>query len=63
MEFEQRQGFRSTFFFRPFYDDGISVELYADVVSELRRGGWEVDLHANSIVAMDTSAKGRNQSM
>ena len=56
MEFEQRQGFRSTFFFRPFYDDGTSVELYADVVSELRRGGWEVGLHANKCDSLESIA-------
>lgn len=47
MECEQRQGVRSTFFFRPLYDDGSTVEEYSDVISELRRGGWEVGLHAN----------------
>jgi hypothetical protein len=48
VEAEQRQGVKSTFFFRPLYDDGTTAELYADVISELRRGGWEVGLHANN---------------
>ncbi|MEM1865779.1 MAG: hypothetical protein QXD57_06080 [Ignisphaera sp.] len=48
MEYEQRQGIKSTFFFRPVYDDGSTVEEYSDIVSELRRGGWEVGLHANN---------------
>jgi peptidoglycan/xylan/chitin deacetylase (PgdA/CDA1 family) len=48
VEAEQRQGVRSTFFFRTLYDDNTTAELYSDVISELRRGGWEIGLHANS---------------
>ena len=48
MEYEQRYGIKSTFFFRPIYDDGTTVELYSDIASELRRGNWEIGLHANS---------------
>jgi len=40
MEAEQRQGVKSTFFFRVLYDDSTTAELYSDVISELRRGGW-----------------------
>lgn len=47
MEFEERVGVRSTFFFRPWYDDGCGVELYEDVIKDLIRGGWEVGLHVN----------------
>lgn len=47
MEYEQRCGIKSTFFFRPTYDDESTIEEYSDVISELRRGGWEVGLHAN----------------
>ena len=47
IEYEQRQGVKSTFFFRPLYDDNTGVELYSDIVSELRRSGWEVGLHSN----------------
>lgn len=48
MDFENMYGIKSTFFFRPVYDDETTVELYADVISELRRNGWEVGLHANN---------------
>jgi len=48
MEAEQRQGMKSTFFFRVLYDDNTTAELYSDVISELRRGGWEIGLHANN---------------
>lgn len=48
MEWEERAGVRSTFFFRPVYDDGSTVEGYSDVMAELSRRGWEIGLHANS---------------
>jgi len=47
MEWEERAGVRSTFFFRPVYDDGSTAEEYSDVIAELVRRGWEVGLHAN----------------
>lgn len=47
VEREERLGFRSTFFFRPRYDDGSEVEGYARELRELLKGGWEVGLHAN----------------
>jgi len=53
LEYEQRQGIKSTFFFRVFYDDNTTAELYSDVISELRRGGWEVGLHANNGDSLD----------
>ncbi|MEM0026551.1 MAG: hypothetical protein QXT53_01270 [Ignisphaera sp.] len=48
MDYEQRQGIKSTFFFRTVYDDYTTAELYSDVISELRRNSWEVGLHSNS---------------
>lgn len=48
MDYEQRQGIKSTFFFRTLYDDYTTAELYSDIISELRRGGWEIGLHSNS---------------
>jgi peptidoglycan/xylan/chitin deacetylase (PgdA/CDA1 family) len=47
MKIEERLGFRSTFFFRPEYDDGSKVQQYADTMKALAQGGWEVGLHAN----------------
>ncbi len=53
MEFEERFGVRSTFFFRPEYDDGSQVQEYADTVKTLVANGWEVGLHANSTATVE----------
>lgn len=47
-EIEDRFGIRSTFFFRPEYDDGSQVEQYAGTIKALVENGWEVGLHANN---------------
>jgi peptidoglycan/xylan/chitin deacetylase (PgdA/CDA1 family) len=47
-EIEERFGIRSTFFFRPEYDDGSQVQQYEDVMKTLVKDGWEVGLHANN---------------
>jgi peptidoglycan/xylan/chitin deacetylase (PgdA/CDA1 family) len=47
-EIEERFNIRSTFFFRPEYDDGSSVQQYEDTIKELVKNGWEVGLHVNS---------------
>ena len=46
-EIEERLGIRSTFFFRPEYDDGSQVQQYSDTIKALVKNGWEVGLHAN----------------
>jgi peptidoglycan/xylan/chitin deacetylase (PgdA/CDA1 family) len=48
MEIEEKFGVRSTFFFRPRYDDGTDVTVYGQAMRELLAGGWEVGLHCNS---------------
>jgi peptidoglycan/xylan/chitin deacetylase (PgdA/CDA1 family) len=48
MEIEERFNIRSTFFFRPKYDDGSSVQQYEDTTKELAKNGWEVGLHVNN---------------
>jgi peptidoglycan/xylan/chitin deacetylase (PgdA/CDA1 family) len=47
-EIEERFGIRSTFFFRPKYDDGNEVDQYENTIKTLLVGGWEVGLHANN---------------
>ena len=47
MEIEEKYGVRSTFFFRPRYDDGSIVDGYSQIMRKLLSGGWEVGLHCN----------------
>lgn len=47
MEIEEKYGTRSTFFFRPAYDDGSSVEQYLQVMRELSSRKWEIGVHIN----------------
>jgi len=59
MDLEERFGVRSTFFFRPIYDDGSRVDQYWDVVWDLVRGGWEVGVHLNSVESFDDVLMGK----
>jgi hypothetical protein len=47
MDIEEAIGFRSTFFFRPRYDDGTLVDAYQDTIRALVKGGWEIGVHVN----------------
>jgi peptidoglycan/xylan/chitin deacetylase (PgdA/CDA1 family) len=47
MEIEETFDVRSTFFFRPKYDDGSEVGEYEETMRSLLAGGWEVGLHSN----------------
>jgi peptidoglycan/xylan/chitin deacetylase (PgdA/CDA1 family) len=47
IEIEEKYGVRSTFFFRPRYDDGSEVEAYKETMRILLSGRWEVGLHSN----------------
>jgi len=47
MEIEKENGLRSTFFFRPQYDDSSSAHQYAEDIKDLELGGWEVGVHLN----------------
>ena len=53
IEAEERVGARSTFFFRAWYDDGSSVELYRDDMKSLRASGWEIGLHINDASSVE----------
>lgn len=52
MEIEEKFGVRSTFFFRPKYDDGSPVNEYAKTMQTLISGGWEVGLHCNKTATL-----------
>ena len=53
MEVEEKYNLRSTFFFRPRYDDGSEVGEYKKTIQELMVHGWEVGLHANNTSTQD----------
>ncbi len=48
IEIEEQFGIRSTFLFRPKYDDGSQVTEYRKTMQDHLSGGWEVGLHCNS---------------
>ncbi len=60
MEIEEKFGIRSTFFFRPRYDDGSEVGKYGKTIRSLLSGGWEVGLHSNNTGCLEevTQEKG-----
>jgi peptidoglycan/xylan/chitin deacetylase (PgdA/CDA1 family) len=47
MDIEEAVGIKSTFFFRPRYDDGTLVDAYQDTIRALVKGGWEIGVHIN----------------
>jgi peptidoglycan/xylan/chitin deacetylase (PgdA/CDA1 family) len=53
MAVEQKFGVRSTFFFRPRYDNGCEVGEYKKTIHDLMLGGWEVGLHANDTATLE----------
>ncbi len=53
-EIEREFKVRSTFFFRPMYDDSQSVEPYEDEIKDLLKNGWEVGLHVNDAGTLDS---------
>ena len=57
MEIEEKFGIRSTFFFRPRYDDGTEVEKYSQTMKALLASGWEVGLHSNSTSTLEEVAQ------
>ena len=54
MDLERDNGQRSTFFFRPLYDDGTPVSEYSDSIRKLVAGGWEVGVHLNDASSLES---------
>jgi len=54
MEIEEKYGVKSTFFFRPSYDDGTSVDAYKELIRNLINGGWEIGVHINDASTVDS---------
>ena len=54
MEIEEKHGIKSTFFFRPAYDDGSPIDQYRQVIRELVRNKWEVGVHINNAKTPDS---------
>lgn len=61
MEIEDSHGVRSTFFFRPRYDDGTSVSSYTDAIKELQAHGWEVGAHLNDATSIQSISSERDK--
>ena len=59
MDLERAEGLRSTFFFRPRYDDGTPIMAYADDIGKLIAGGWEVGAHLNDASRMESVKRER----
>jgi len=54
MEIEDGLGVRSTFFFRPRYDDGTPVSLYKSAMERLQSRGWEIGAHLNDASTLES---------
>jgi len=54
MDIERSAGVRSTFFFRPVYDDGVLAEAYEDAMKALLKGGWEIGVHINDAGSLES---------
>lgn len=52
-EAEEKLGIRSSFYFRPLYDDGSLVAEYSATLRDLKAHGWEVGLHANNTATQE----------
>lgn len=57
MEIEEKFGIRSTFFFRPKYDDGTTVDKYEKTLKSVLSSGWEVGLHSNNTSTLEEVAQ------
>jgi len=54
MDVEKAVGVRSTFFFRPKYDDGVLVDEYRETIKALVNGGWEIGVHINDASTLES---------
>lgn len=56
-DIEETLGVRSTFFFRPYYDDSSSVDAYSDEMKVLSAEGFEVGAHLNEATSLSSILK------
>ncbi|HSV49607.1 MAG TPA: hypothetical protein VLH35_04760 [Candidatus Acidoferrales bacterium] len=56
-EIEEKFGIKSTFFFRPLYDDCSPIAEYSETLRDLKAHGWEVGLHANNTATQENVNK------
>jgi len=54
MEIEEKYCAKSTFFFRPNYNDGTPVDAYEKIIKNLAMGGWEIGVHINDASSADS---------
>jgi len=54
MDYEEKCGFRSTFFFRCRYDDGTFIDAYEETLRDLIKSGWEIGVHLNNVDNIST---------
>jgi hypothetical protein len=59
MDLERGLGVRSSFYFRPVYDDGTTAMAYANEIGALTAGGWEVGAHLNDASSLESVTKER----
>ncbi len=59
LEAEERVYAKSTILFRPWYDDGSTVDDYAYEIMGVEREGWEIGLHSNPDASIEGVARQR----
>jgi peptidoglycan/xylan/chitin deacetylase (PgdA/CDA1 family) len=60
MEIEEKHGVKSTFFFRPTYDDGTSIDAYKEIMKDLVKNRWEIGVHINDANTLNSIRMEKN---
>ncbi len=60
MEIEEKYGVKSTFFFRPKYDDGTSIGAYKEIMKDLVKNRWEISVHINDARTLNSIKTEKN---